>query len=583
MKSLKLRLGLYDDPEEQRQEHYEYDMLKSNLAVFGSAMSGKTMLLKTLLLRLHQVSGLTEQEEVYILDFSNDLKKYETLPFVVGYFDSFSEENVRRVFRILEDKLTANIYSLEGSSYSDSKKAVPHITFLIDGLNAFLSQEQYAVYHEKLQRFLRDGISKGLTVVVAASDTANGVTRLLPYFDRVIALNLPKDKYAELFLRHVEKPMILKGRGLANLDMDIYEFQAYLPYNWNAAGNSEEDEIERTCIRMQMQGASVSIRDSSLSPELLWAEYRKLGDLYDRIIEENKETFSRLLQRKLKNFGPDLTEKNWYDSTGEKWEEYLLSRSSRSPASTVTLGLEYYNFDPVEMDLLSTRSIAIYGRKQSGKTNLLSLILKAAAEIPNSRFVLWDDGRGGLNHHWIQAIMDGLGDSDRVKEITSGKAFFEYLDKKGYFRSEYFQPGNPLAPADSDSDSWRELENPFTVFVIQSREYFRAGGTGLDIISLLERFVTEVSEKNRKLVIFSDVQPISEHLSNVVFNNCVSRAFLLDDILRFVQDRGRSSVFASRDIQDLKEQFGPCDKGDGFSYDRETDALIKMKFIKHPE
>lgn len=581
MKSLKLRLGLYDDPEEQRQEHYEYDMLKSNLAILGSAMSGKTMLLKTLLLRLHQVSGLTEQEEVYILDFSNDLKKYENLPFVVGYFDSFREENVRRVFRILEDKLTANIYGLAGSSYADSEKTVPHITFIIDGLNAFLSQDQFSIYHEKLQRFLRDGISKGLTVVVAASDTANGVTRLLPYFDRVIALNLPKDKYAELFLRHVEKPMILKGRGLANLDMDIYEFQAYLPYNWDAAGNCEEDEIERIRIRMKMQGANVSIKDSSLSPELLRAEYLNLGDLYNQIVEKNSEVFSRLLQRKLKNFGPDLTEQNWYDTTGEEWEDYLLSRNSRSPASTVTLGLEYYNFDPVEMDLLSARSIAIYGRKQSGKTNLLSLILQAAAEIPNSRFVLWDDGRGGLNHPWIQTITDGLG--DRAETLTSGKAFFEWLDHEHYFRPEFFQPGNPLASEDFDADSWTEREHPFTVFVIQSREYFRASGSGLDIISLLERFVTEVSEKNRKLVIFSDVQPISEHLSNVVFNNCVSRAFLLDDILRFVQDRGRNSVFASRDIQDLKEQFGPCDKGDGFSYDRETDALIKMKFIKHPE
>ena len=119
MKSLELVLGLYDDPEQQTQKNYSVDLLRSNIAIFGSAMSGKTTLLKTLLLRLHQVLRVTDKEEVYILDFGNNLNTYKDLPYVIAYFDAFQEENVRRIFKAVEKHYEQNIRALPGKSFLD--------------------------------------------------------------------------------------------------------------------------------------------------------------------------------------------------------------------------------------------------------------------------------------------------------------------------------------------------------------------------------------------------------------------------------------------------------------------------------
>ena len=81
MSSLKIPLGRYDSPEEQVQKDYYIDLYNSNLAVFGSSMSGKTVLLKTLILHMHEILELTEKEEIYVLDFGNGLKQYNELPY----------------------------------------------------------------------------------------------------------------------------------------------------------------------------------------------------------------------------------------------------------------------------------------------------------------------------------------------------------------------------------------------------------------------------------------------------------------------------------------------------------------------
>ena len=66
MKSLSLKIGIYDALEEQDQDYYSFDLYQSHLAIFGGAMSGKTTILKTILIRIHQL--LTNyEEEIYDL------------------------------------------------------------------------------------------------------------------------------------------------------------------------------------------------------------------------------------------------------------------------------------------------------------------------------------------------------------------------------------------------------------------------------------------------------------------------------------------------------------------------------------
>ena len=101
-------VGKYDIPSKQKQSTFQVDLLNSNVAIFGSALSGKTNLLKLLINCLHKRSN-ERNEQIFILDFSGALQEYKGMPLVSAYFDSSNEEYVKRVFRILETILKKNI------------------------------------------------------------------------------------------------------------------------------------------------------------------------------------------------------------------------------------------------------------------------------------------------------------------------------------------------------------------------------------------------------------------------------------------------------------------------------------------
>lgn len=131
-------LGRYDIPNKQKQSNFKVDLVNSNIAVFGSAMSGKTNFLKLLINCLHKRSNIYN-EQIFILDFGGALRDYKDMPLVSAYFDNTSEEYVKRVFVILESILKQNIKDLGSYNFSVGRKNnLPHTTFIIDNLNAFI-------------------------------------------------------------------------------------------------------------------------------------------------------------------------------------------------------------------------------------------------------------------------------------------------------------------------------------------------------------------------------------------------------------------------------------------------------------
>lgn len=85
------------------------------------------------------------------------------------------------------------------------------------------------------------------------------------------------------------------------------------------------------------------------------------------------------------------------------------------------------------------------------------------------------------------------------------------------------------------------------------------------------------------IFIFSDVKPISESETRENFHTTIGTAFLLDSIAEFVSERGGKSVFGGMDVKTLKEEYAPCEEGDGYYYSIEKDDLKKLKFIKDKE
>ncbi len=655
MSNLKIPLGRFDNPEKQEQKDYYVDLYHSNLAVFGSSMSGKTVLIKTLLLHMHYVLKLTDKEEIYILDFGNGLKDYNDLPFVAGYFSAANEESVRRIFKILNDKLNENARCLSSNIYSEVEESnrPSHVTFVLDGFSSFVSEERYLIYQDMLKKLAREGLSKGLTVVIAGSDT-KGFNQISASFKRIIAFDLPKDSYSDLYSGKVEKPLILSGRGTANDDLSVYEFQAYLPWDFSNF-KSNENMNEKNLLRYLRK----KILFWGLEYETpILDEMKEETDLLNDLLsldsnkgKQNKVIYDKLMSRKV-NMLPEehLTSENW-----NKYCEFSFENCN----GDFVAGLDYYSLKPIPsitpstLNLKNAQTIAIYGKKEFGKSNLLKLLIEAANRISDTHFCFWEDGRRALSNP--KGLERLIGNLKHKKIVYNKEEFLSYLYENRYLfekkervsqtdditceiereiknnlknefyvckeeiESWYRKARNILLENDNQ-EQLQELEENFkekieneknriekkyiniledrkkssvldtnygepdscsylTVFVVQSRMFYQEyyGDERDYLISKISSMIEKSSSP--VLFIFSDVQRIENRDFQTLFNNSVRYAFLLDDIVRFINIKGQRSVFGNQDTSELKESFGSCELGDGFFYDIDRDYISKLKFI----
>ncbi len=563
-------LGRFDIPIIQMQPPFVVDLLDSNIALFGSAMSGKTTFVKTLVNILHKQYN-EMQEQIFILDFGGTLSEYKELPLVSAYFDNSNEEYVKRVFKIMDNILKDNIKDLNGKNYRDSNVQPLHTTFIIDNLNAFIDEPRYMSYQEKLAKLCRDGLSKGITIVVTAVET-KGVTSYLGSFKQKVAFDMPQDKYPEIFIGKVGLIGSNPGHGFANVTvkpdgvtgtfrMNLpYEVQCTLPFRKeDASGNADTEEIFIAKIKQKFGYA------------------------------ENK--YSRSV-KKYQTFPKELTR--------AEYEE--LTPYSKEQSSKVSVGLDYVDFYPVTVDMEKAQVIAIYGKKEFGKTNLLQMMISGFIENKkDARVVLFDDGRNQLKpiYESIHGTVDSVlinqfkevelllnDDTSKVKKLSPLQQFYVYLNNNYLSIDKRFLAGmygvsKELSKEFNKIPDCQVAQMPFTIFVIQSKlVYLNANENKFFINNILPQLAA-VAEEQGFLFIFSDVQKISDGEQNSFFNNVVSNVFLLDNIAEFAGERGQKTIFGNMDVKTLKEDYARCELGDGYSYDVEADNLLKLKFIKN--
>lgn len=518
---MKLAIGQYDAPQIQKQPILYLDPYRSNIAVFGAPMSGKTTLIKTMLVRIHENMDQEPGENIYLIDFGGNIGSYGKLRNVCACFDNSNEENIKRVFRTIEKRLADNAKQLDSQSYysvvtKTPEKAPTHIFLIIENINAFLADERYASYQDKLIRFCRDGLSKGLTVVITANETA-GINRLLSNFGQKFAFEMPNESYYDIFGTKVNKPMKIPGRGIVNIDAATYEFQCFLPF---PTRSDEENLVSLIAQTAQYPNENV-----------------------------------------IAAFTEDLT-----------WDNYPLycARDSHNLPSDdhVVVGLDYYEHKPVTVNIAESRSIAIYGKRKFGKSNLLHLLLDGIRKSrPDAQFIYFDDGRKQL----LPFYMPGSSHiSNRAEYFTDVAMLKDYLADSGYISIK----------KDSTSQLSAIKETPFTVFVMQSKMLYRNSQWAKSLLGVHFPFMISDAVARDFLFIFSDVPNISEHDTRRVFNDNISVAFLLDNIGDFLNDKNDKTAFGAMDARELKAEYAKCSIGDGYVYDVEADELQKLKFIK---
>lgn len=554
-------LGHQDIPIKQEQPDFRVDLLQTNILLFGSPMSGKSNLIRLLTLILHKLYRETD-EQIFILDFGGALADLETLPLVSAYFDNANEEYVKRVFKLMEDQLKSNISALKGKNYASCTERQPiHTTLFIDNVNAFLDEPRYTAYQEKLAKLCRDGLSKGITVVMTASST-KGLGSYMNNFKQKIALEMPAESYMDIFSNKVIPVGNNPGHGYANVTLPAEDtvgaLPAQVPYELqlNLADDCADERFQANLTRY--------FADRSVK------KYRRFPEI--------------------------LTEAAAAD--------FIDPADADLPDSIdVTVGLDYTECKPCRMHYESAGVIAIYGKKEFGKTNLLRRLLKNLLSNPQYRFVFFDDGREQLRSHLADEVCE-----EKRKVYFSEYATVPMKEKNGgivnmklsplqqlvlyvhrhfidlskvrrvgnLVLNEIFGTGLQIEPGAPEDYN----RNDNVVFVMQSKFlYVNSPAAKVYMEIILPNLAARAEEKNW-IFIFSDIKNISDSEIREYFNYTIGTAFLLDNIAEFVNERGQKSVFGNMDTKSLKEEYASCELGDGYMYSVEKDELKKVKLIK---
>ena len=557
-------LGQQDIPVIQEQPPFYVDLLDSNVVLFGTAMSGKSNFIKLMVTILHKCYRETA-EQIFVLDFDGALAELESLPLVAAYFDNANEEYVKRVFKLMEDQLKDNNKKLKGRNFRDCTENQPiHTTLFIDNVNAFFDEPRYTAYQEKLGKLCRDGLSKGITIVMTASST-KGIMSLMGSFKQKIALEMSAESYVDIFNQKVIPVGNNPGHGFANVTIQpegiTGTFPLQVPY-----------ELQ-LCIA---------------------------DDIHDEAFAKGLEYyFGERTVVKHKRFPEILTEELFAKFSG---------KTDENDEMLVNVGLDYTKCQPVIMDFSNIRSVAIYGKKGFGKTNLLRRLLKGFIESPLSeyRFVFLDDGREQLKEIAAE-IMDesrkkyicyheqhtihhksSQGITSDDTKLSPLQVFIKYVHEEYMDLSDTRRMSNlvlddifgPRTVIQSNADLQKGKN---TIFVLQSKFLYVNSAAARDFMEVILPTLVARADEMKWIFLFTDVKPINDADARENFHSAIGAAFLLDNIAEFVGERGRKSIFGNMDVKSLKEEYAPCEEGDGYYYSIERDALIKLKFIKEPD
>lgn len=343
-------IGVYDDPDNQVQEPAYLDLQNKNTLIIGSSQYGKTNLLQSI---LKNISTKTSPKEsvFYILDFgSMVLKNFEKLNHVGGVVTSSEDEKLKNLFKLLFEEINTRkekLLSVGVSSFSSYVEAgytdLPHIYLMIDNMTALL--ELYLTDDDSLLTLVREGISVGISTIIANSQTAGIGYRYLTNFANKIALYCNDSaEYTNLYDHVTDRPDEKVGRCVLEIDKKMLECQTYLAFDG-------EKEIER------VQHMREFIEDVNY----------KYKNIKAKRIPYIPNTLNTEIMRNIYNAVPD---------------------GYRLP-----VGLTYDDVKPFVLDLNYLGIIGITGKSGFGHKNFVSLIVKnlMSEKMGDAEIAVFDD------------------------------------------------------------------------------------------------------------------------------------------------------------------------------------------------
>lgn len=328
-----VEIGIYDDPENQYQGVYTVDIASNNLILIGSSQSGKTNVLQNIIRSLSTKYSPNEVS-IYIIDFASMvLKNFEKLNHVGGVVCPSEDEKLKNLFKLLRTEIEERkerLMSMGVSSFAAYKEAgmndMPLMVLLIDNLTAL--KELYFQDDDELLSLCREGLTVGLSIVIANSQTAGIGYKYLSNFSSRIALFCNDgNEYSSLFDHCSERIESIPGRCIVELEKRHLECQAYLAFKG-------EKEIDRV---------------------------KDIKSFITNINSANKG----MVARKIPLIPATLTQ----DYMAEEFSNYMQSGNS------VVSGLDYATVTPYVLDFSALGLLAITGRDGAGRHNWIKYIV----------------------------------------------------------------------------------------------------------------------------------------------------------------------------------------------------------------
>ncbi|RKM53846.1 type VII secretion protein EssC [Butyrivibrio sp. X503] len=329
-------IGIYDDPENQAQEVISLNLTKENTFVIGSALSGKTNLIQTIVRGITDNYG-ADEVSIYIIDFASMiLRNFSSLAYVGGVVTIKDDTMLRQLFSIIDSiiderqKLFADMGLSSFSSYREAGyKELPQIIVVMENYSALRSV--YEDYEEGFLNLCQDGLAVGISVIVT-NPTSSGIGfKLLTNFGRKIAYYCnDSGQYGNIFDRCRLEPDEVAGRAITTIDGQIREFQTYLSFD-------AKKEIEKI----------------------------------DKIKEFVKETNAKCGNNhayRIPTIPEDVTEKYLEETYGSQLEHIKEYE--------IPIGINYSTIEPEYLYLMKSTLFSIMGREETGRFEFIKSMLE---------------------------------------------------------------------------------------------------------------------------------------------------------------------------------------------------------------
>ena len=526
--AVEVTIGIYDDPSNQVQPTVSLNLTDGNIMIIGSAQTGKTLLLQTILRGIAE-NYSPKRVSVYVLDFASKVMQvFGGLNHVGGVITDGDDEKIKNFFKMIQEEIVdrkerfsrLGVGSFEAYLETSDSRDLPQIVVIVDNLSSF--KEVFNDYEDSMLNICREGLALGITVIATAKQTVGLSYKYMSNFATRLAFNCTESsEYNSIFDRCQTRPKNLQGRGLVSIDKIVYEYQAYLPFD----GIVEKTETE---------------------------ERRTEG----KRIEQAKELVARVSSkygteraRAVPSIPPVLANDYW-QAYNYKFGDYVIP-----------IGLTYSEIEPVTIDLARVGAIGIYGREGFGKSNLtrgiLTYLHQHVFDLPCEVYML-------DNYDRQLAEFETFG---YVQQFTIDCADFETIvqkfDDAAKERMEILKMGGNLKDV------------PLLLCVVQNPQIFALNTVAKPVSDQFKKLLTDAKQL-KICFIFSNIENNTDFSPPEMLRTAreFPQFFMLDDIAN-VKLFG-SGKFNANDLKPYKK---PISIGDGYLYDSRN-GLEKIKILK---